>query len=59
MEDFITACQGIEKLLIDVTERLHRRPQDGDKQSEMYSEKEGFDDDVIAIAAGLWNFLLS
>ena len=39
VEEFITACQGIEKLLIDVTERLHRRPQDGDQQSEMYSGK--------------------
>ena len=39
VEEFITACHGIEKLLIDVTERLHRRPQDADRQSEMYSEK--------------------
>jgi hypothetical protein len=39
VEEFITACQGIEKLLIDVTERLHRRPQDDDQQSEMYSGK--------------------
>ncbi len=39
VEEFIIACQGIEKLLIDVTERLHRRPQNDNQQSEMYSGK--------------------
>jgi hypothetical protein len=33
------ACEGLEKILIDVTERRHHRPQDAKVQSELYSGK--------------------
>lgn len=39
VEEFRAAFQGIDKLLIDVTERLRRRPQENAQQREMYSEK--------------------
>lgn len=32
-------CAGLDKILIDVTERAHHRPQDNAKQEEMYSGK--------------------
>lgn len=44
VEEFRTACQGIETLLIDATERPHRRPVDYEKQEELYSgKKESYD----------------
>jgi len=39
VEAFKQACQGLELLLIDVTERVHRRPQDNEHQRELYSGK--------------------
>ena len=39
VETFKKACEGTDKIIIDVTERTHERPQDGDKQSDMYSGK--------------------
>lgn len=39
VEEFRSACQGIDKILIDVTERPHRRPSDNEKQKEFYSGK--------------------
>ncbi len=39
VEDFHAACQNIETLLIDATERPHRRPSDNDEQEDLYSGK--------------------
>ena len=39
VEEFKQAFQGIDKIIIDVTERIHERPQDYEKQAEMYSGK--------------------
>lgn len=39
VEEFRAACQDIETLLIDATERPHRRPVDNEKQEELYSGK--------------------
>jgi hypothetical protein len=39
VEEFRTACQDIETLLIDATERPRRRPVDYEKQSDLYSGK--------------------
>ena len=39
LEEFRAACQNIETLLIDVTERPHRRPVDDVKQEDLYSGK--------------------
>lgn len=39
VEEFRTACQNIEQLLIDVTERPHCRPSDAEKQEDFYSGK--------------------
>jgi hypothetical protein len=39
VEEFRTACQGIEKILIDATERPHSRPVDNEEQKELYSGK--------------------
>jgi hypothetical protein len=39
VEEFRAACQDIETLLIDATERPHRRPTDDAKQEELYSGK--------------------
>lgn len=39
VEEFLSACQGIETILIDVTERPHRRPSDNEEQKELYSGK--------------------
>ena len=39
VEDFRAACQDVETLLIDATERPHRRPVDNKKQEELYSGK--------------------
>jgi hypothetical protein len=39
VEEFRAACQNIETLLIDATERPHRRPTDNEKQEELYSGK--------------------
>jgi hypothetical protein len=39
VEEFRAACQNIETLLIDATERPHRRPADNEKQEELYSGK--------------------
>jgi len=33
------ACEGLDEILIDVTERTYRRPQDSVEQAEMYSGK--------------------
>lgn len=38
-EEMKTALEGIEKLIIDVMERAHQRPQDNEEQREMYSGK--------------------
>jgi hypothetical protein len=37
VEEMRKAFGDIDKIIIDVTERLHRRPKDNEKQSEMYS----------------------
>lgn len=39
VEDFRLACQGLEKLLIDATERPHCRPADTEEQQDLYSGK--------------------
>ena len=39
VEEMKTAFQGIDRILIDVTERLYRRSQDDDTQREHYSGK--------------------
>jgi len=39
VEELRQAFQGIDRIIIDVTERAHERPQDKEKQSEMYSGK--------------------
>lgn len=45
VEEFRTACQNIEQLLIDVTERPHCRPSDAEKLEDLYSgEKTTYDE---------------
>ena len=39
VEEFRAACQIIETLLIDATERPHRRPIDNEEQEDLYSGK--------------------
>ncbi len=39
VEAFRAACQDIETLLIDATERAHRRPVDNERQEDLYSGK--------------------
>lgn len=39
VDDMRKAFEGIDKIIIDVTERLRQRPEDSEKQSEMYSGK--------------------
>jgi hypothetical protein len=39
VEEFRAACQNIETLLIDATERPHRRPVDNEEQEDLYSGK--------------------
>ena len=39
VKDFKKAFEGIDKIIIDVTEREHARPVEDEKQSEMYSGK--------------------
>lgn len=39
VEDFRAACQNIETLLIDATERPYRRPTDDEEQEDKYSGK--------------------
>ena len=39
VEEFRAACQNIETLLIDATERPHRRPSDNAEQEDLYSGK--------------------
>lgn len=39
VEAFRAACQNLETLLIDATERPHRRPVDHEKQEDLYSGK--------------------
>ena len=39
VEAFKSALGDIDKLLIDVTERLHRRPSENERQRELYSGK--------------------
>lgn len=39
VEEFRTACDWIDKLLIDATERPHSRPSDDAKQKDLYSGK--------------------
>lgn len=39
VEDFRTACNWVDELLIDATERPHCRPQDAEKQKDLYSGK--------------------
>jgi len=39
LEEFRAVCQDIETLLIDATERPHRRPVDNEKQEDLYSGK--------------------
>lgn len=40
--EFKEAFLGIDEIIIDVTERKHVRPQDNEKQAEMYSGKKKF-----------------
>ena len=39
VEDFRAACDWMDELLIDATERPHCRPTDNEKQKELYSGK--------------------
>jgi len=39
VEEFRAACQDLETLLIDVTERPHQRPSDAAEQTALYSGK--------------------
>jgi len=39
VEEFVEACDWIDDLLIDVTERPHRRPADTTQQKDLYSGK--------------------
>jgi len=39
VEEFRAACDWMDELLIDATERPHCRPQDNDKQQDLYSGK--------------------
>ena len=39
VQELKNACEGLEKIIIDVTERRHHRPQDSASQSELYSGK--------------------
>jgi hypothetical protein len=39
VEEFRTACNWIDDLLIDATERPHTRPSDNEKQKDLYSGK--------------------
>lgn len=39
VEAFKEACQNIDQLIIDVTERPHQRPQDQEQQRNLYSGK--------------------
>jgi hypothetical protein len=39
VEEFRAACQNVDTLLIDATERPHRRPVNNEKQEELYSGK--------------------
>ncbi len=39
VEEFRTACNWIDDLLIDATERPHTRPADNEKQKDLYSGK--------------------
>jgi hypothetical protein len=39
VEEFKKVFDGIDKIIIDATERKHVRPQDNEKQAEMYSGK--------------------
>ncbi len=39
VEEFRAACEWIDDLLIDATERPHCRPSDADEQKELYSGK--------------------
>ena len=39
VEEFKKAFEGIDRIIIDATERKHVRPQDSEKQTEMYSGK--------------------
>ena len=42
IEDFKAACEGLDEILIDVTEREFRRPKDNEVQKEVYSGKQGY-----------------
>lgn len=39
VEEFRAACNWIDEILIDATERPHCRPQDSEKQKDLYSGK--------------------
>ena len=39
VEEFVEVCDWIDDLLIDVTERPHRRPADNTQQKDLYSGK--------------------
>lgn len=39
VEDFRSACEGIDRILIDATERPHCRPSDDEEQKKLYSGK--------------------
>ena len=39
VEEFCAACDWIDELLIDATERPHSRPTDHEKQKDLYSGK--------------------
>jgi hypothetical protein len=39
VEEFLAACDWIDELLIDVTERAHSRPTDNAQQKDLYSGK--------------------
>jgi hypothetical protein len=39
VEEFKKAFDGIDRIIIDATERKHVRPQESEKQTEMYSGK--------------------
>ena len=39
VEELTLALQGVDQIIIDATERMYRRPQDGEQQREHYSGK--------------------
>jgi hypothetical protein len=59
VEEFRAACQNIETLLIDATERPHRRPIDNEEQEDLYSgKKESHHKNTIIATVSKWILFL-